>query len=335
MPHRCKISVVIPVYNNEAFVAKAIESVLSQQYPAHEIIVINDGSSDRTAEVLMKYAHKIIYRYLANGGPGPARNTGIKLATGDYIAFLDADDIWFKNRLSNQAQWIEKFPEVGLFACDVAYRDRMLNFKMIKRFSHLHRSIRGISFNVPLNGMDFFNILMKENIIVSPSCVVIKRSLLDEVGLFHEDRRLAEDFEMWVRCSTVAPVILIRDTLLYKKTHNASITSDVLFIWESHGNALISLGNCLDTYIKENNFTRIYKQAIADNHYRIGNLLFNSHEKRKAFMQYFLGLRSNRNIYNLIMFCNHLFKKCVRMASWGLIKNRNRYSRFKLKRRVS
>ncbi|MFM5943125.1 MAG: glycosyltransferase family 2 protein, partial [Dolichospermum sp.] len=94
------ISVIIPCYNRERYLAEAIESVLDQTYPHIELIVIDDGSSDRSGEIAQSYP--LIYHYQTNGGIGAARNAGIALANGKFLAFLDSDDIWVKDKLAKQ-----------------------------------------------------------------------------------------------------------------------------------------------------------------------------------------------------------------------------------------
>jgi glycosyltransferase involved in cell wall biosynthesis len=98
--HLPLVSVIIPAYNRDRYLAEAIESVLAQTYPAIDLIVVDDGSSDRTAEVAQRYA--LTYHFQPNGGISAARNVGIALATGEFLAFLDSDDIWMLDKLSKQ-----------------------------------------------------------------------------------------------------------------------------------------------------------------------------------------------------------------------------------------
>ncbi len=104
------VSVIIPVYNRDRYLAEAIESVLSQTYPAIELIVVDDGSSDRTAEVAQKYP--ITYHFQPNGGISSARNAGIALAKGEFFAFLDSDDIWVTDKLAKQMAVFEFDPNL-------------------------------------------------------------------------------------------------------------------------------------------------------------------------------------------------------------------------------
>ena len=109
-----KVSAVIPCYNYGRFLGEAIESVLSQTFSAHEIIVVDDGSTDGTPEVARRYGEKIRYHRTENRGVSAARNAGIALAEGDLIAFLDADDRWLPNKLECQVPVFDGTPGVGL-----------------------------------------------------------------------------------------------------------------------------------------------------------------------------------------------------------------------------
>lgn len=117
-PH---FSVIIPVYNGEAFVARAIESVLTQTWPAHEVIVVDDGSTDRTAEVVVSFADRVRYLRQENAGVSAARNRGAGMATGDWLAFLDADDWYYPDRLRWHAEAIVREPGLDFLTGDYDY----------------------------------------------------------------------------------------------------------------------------------------------------------------------------------------------------------------------
>jgi len=123
MSHLPTISVVIPNYNNALTLARAIESVLAQTYPASEIIVIDDGSTDASAEVAARFGERIRYIRQPNGGVSAARNNGARLAGGEWIAFLDADDIYLPERLAAHARWIESEPDIDFLFADQEYRE--------------------------------------------------------------------------------------------------------------------------------------------------------------------------------------------------------------------
>jgi glycosyltransferase involved in cell wall biosynthesis len=116
-------SVIIPNYNNGATLARAIDSVLAQTCAAHEIIVVDDGSSDDSRAVAARYGSRISYIYQQNAGVSAARNLGARSATGTWLAFLDADDIFFPNRLEAHAAWIARDPGIDFLMADQEFRD--------------------------------------------------------------------------------------------------------------------------------------------------------------------------------------------------------------------
>ena len=121
-----KFSVIIPLYNKAPYVRKALESVCAQTYQDYELIVINDGSTDNSAIVADEYlkaTDSIDYKIInqTNAGVSAARNTGVAASTGDYVAFLDADDWWEPTYLERMAQLIEDYPDAGLYACNYVY----------------------------------------------------------------------------------------------------------------------------------------------------------------------------------------------------------------------
>ncbi|MBD3881905.1 glycosyltransferase [Phormidium tenue FACHB-886] len=109
-----RVSVIVPTYNGDRFVAKAVESVLHQSYSDYELIVVDDGSSDGTAQVLASYAERIHYVSQANHGVAAARNHGLALAQGEFIAFLDQDDVLLPNKLALQVSCFEQHPDAGI-----------------------------------------------------------------------------------------------------------------------------------------------------------------------------------------------------------------------------
>lgn len=117
-----RFSVIIPAYNAEAFIARAIDSVLTQTWPAHEILVVDDGSSDATAEVVARYGDRVRYLRQDNAGVSAARNAGARAASGDWLAFLDADDWYYPDRLKRHAEWIEQDGSLDFLTGDYDYR---------------------------------------------------------------------------------------------------------------------------------------------------------------------------------------------------------------------
>jgi glycosyltransferase involved in cell wall biosynthesis len=196
------ISVIITTYNRLNFLKTAIKSVLSQSYKDYELIVVDDGSNDGTEEYIKKHhQNHIKFIYQNNSGISSARNTGLKYAKGTYIAFLDADDQWKKNKLQIQYNEIIKNPNIALNYTDEIWlrNDKFLNQK------NIHRKYSGWIFSkcLPL-------------CIISPSSALIKKNIFDDIGYFDETMEVCEDYDLWLRITLKYPVQFIEKKLIIK-----------------------------------------------------------------------------------------------------------------------
>lgn len=182
------VSVVIPAYNCSRFIVAAIESVLNQTLPGLEIVIVNDGSSD-TQELetaLQPYLPRLRYFRQENRGPSAARNAGIQKAVGRYIAFLDSDDVWLPHHLARQVQHLEADTGIGLVYS---------NNSQVDEDGYKHDAFD----HVPQNGPVTLDNLLAERCTVNTSSVVVQREGLLKAGLFDEDMRRCEDFDLWLR----------------------------------------------------------------------------------------------------------------------------------------
>lgn len=195
-----KVSVIIPFYNGLDWLCEAIQSVLDQTYKNFEIIVVNDGSPEEIMPFLDRYGDKIIYRYKENGGPASARNLAISIATGDYIAFLDSDDIWLPTKTKKQIAFMDKTG--AMWSHTNYYNWYPTNNKK----------------KVVLSHFDFDNVYIKSYISISiatPS-VIINRVIFNEISnlLFPTNLRLGEDTKFWRRISKDYSLALINEPLV-------------------------------------------------------------------------------------------------------------------------
>jgi glycosyltransferase involved in cell wall biosynthesis len=179
------VSIIIPAYQSAGTIAEAVNSALAQTFNDIEIIVVDDGSTDSLSENLEQFAGKIIYLRQSNKGAAAARNEGIKYASGEIIAFLDADDIWLPEKLALQLPLFEKNPQVGAVFGNVFFlvRDRI----QPKTYFDLYAPSRG----------DIFLSLFTRNFIPMPS-VLVRRKALEQAGLFDESCH-AEDYKLWLQ----------------------------------------------------------------------------------------------------------------------------------------
>lgn len=186
------VSVIIPTYNRAHLIPRAIQSVLSQTYRDFELIVVDDGSIDNTEEVVKSFDDERI-RYIKherNKGVASARNTGIKIAKGKYVAFLDSDDEWFPNKLEKHVQAFKDAPpKVGVVYSGVwvlwynnRYRKTYISYPCKEKEGDLHHSF------------------LKKNSIF-PSAVLVKKECFSQAGMFDEELLAVEDWEQWLRIS--------------------------------------------------------------------------------------------------------------------------------------
>ena len=224
-----KISVIIPTYNRSRLIRRCIDSVLHQTFQDFEIIVVDDGSTDNTKEILSAYGNSIRYFFQHNWGPSRARNAGIDQARGDYITFLDSDDFFQKTNLGKKILSLEDKPSMGWTYSDCQYIDE--NGEYINRGSQRHKYA-----NRKVSGKIFEELLYKRNFIATDT-VMIKKSVLEDVGRFDEKICSLEDYDLWLRVSAKYPVHLINEVLVYVTERPNSLSND--FSKWVHGNALI------------------------------------------------------------------------------------------------
>jgi len=190
------ISVVIPVFNRADIVSRAIESVLNQTLQPSEVIVIDDGSMDNTAEMVQQFGEAVTYLYQTNAGPSVARNLGITSANGNYIAFLDSDDEWMRNKLEKQVELIRDLNADVVITNSVYYDDANTGKSTFSRsqFSDILSKKNG-------KLIDCFAMLVDQNFI-HLSTVLARKSSLENAGLFDESMKIAEDTDLWLRLSS-------------------------------------------------------------------------------------------------------------------------------------
>jgi len=194
------ISAIIPTYNRAWCVREAVDSVLAQRGAEVECIVVDDGSSDGTRELLADMSVRYIYQ--ENRGPAAARNRGIAEAGGEFIAFLDSDDLWTKDKCARQERYLRENPDCLLVHC---------NERWIRNGEHLNQGKRHVR-----GGGDQFERSL-ELCCISPSSVMVRHGLFDRVGAFDEAAAPCEDYDLWLRVTARFPVGFIPDVLVIKR----------------------------------------------------------------------------------------------------------------------
>lgn len=214
-------SIIIPTYNRSKKLKQAIDSVLAQTFTDFEILVMDDGSNDDTPDIISEYKdQRIIYQWDANsGGPARPRNRGLKIANGEWICFLDADDWWTPNKLEVCIEYIEK-NEI-----DFIYHDLFI-VRDIKGFLE-SKSIKSGKIQRPV----LINLLVRSNVIANSS-VVVRKSLMDKIGGINEDPGMvaAEDYHTWLRISQLTDLFqYVPESLGYYMIHDEGISQKDMY----------------------------------------------------------------------------------------------------------
>ena len=195
------ISVIVPTYNRAQLLARALQSIVTQATPPMEVIVVDDGSNDGTEEVVCTRFPQVQYIRQNNQGVSNTRNRGIEAARGDWLAFLDSDDEWLPQKLTSQKEMLTANPQYKICHTDEIWIRNGTRVNAMKK----HAKAGGFIFErcLPL-------------CVVSPSSVLIHRSVFDEVGLFNEDLHACEDYDLWLRICARFPVLYIDRPLIIK-----------------------------------------------------------------------------------------------------------------------
>jgi glycosyltransferase involved in cell wall biosynthesis len=212
------VSVVIPAYNAARFVGAAVQSTLAQTVTALEVIVVDDGSTDGTVECLAPFAGQVTVESIPNGGVSHARNRGAALARGEWLAFLDADDLWRPDKIERQLA--RAGAGVGLI-----YSDRT-NIGDRGDVPELQSRV------TPMYEGDVFARLLLEGNFVTSSSVMMPRALFERLGGFDETLTASEDWDLWLRVAATSRVALVREPLVAYRFHSASLSHDYHSMWQ-------------------------------------------------------------------------------------------------------
>lgn len=195
------ISVIIPSYNRAQLLPRAVNSVLEQTLPAQEIIIVNDGSSDNTAGIVAEQFPQCRYIEQSNRGVSAARNRGIEVATGEWLAFLDSDDEWLPSKLEAQRDLLQQHPDIKICHTEEIW---VRNGKRVNQMKKHAKS----------GGYIFQNCLPL--CVISPSSVTIHRALFNEIGTFDEELPACEDYDLWLRICASYPVAFVEQPQIKK-----------------------------------------------------------------------------------------------------------------------
>lgn len=222
------VSIVMAAYNAENTIAETLESLIAQTYPDKEIIVTDDGSQDSTGRILDEFASrypdliKVIHQ--ANQGQSIARNAAIAEAKGDFIAFMDSDDLWAPNKIERQVEFLSRNPEFGM-----VYTEGMT-------IDAEGKKLESFDCSVEFTGNCFETLYTKNNII--GTSVMVRRPVLEDVGTFVPELRACENWELWTRISHKYAITFLDEELAYYRRHGSNMTSNTAWMRENRLKAI-------------------------------------------------------------------------------------------------
>ncbi len=304
------ISIIIPTYNVSRFIDQTLESIFDQDVTGYEIIVVDDGSTDSTQSVLETYKERISYYCQENRGPAAARNVGIKMAKGKYIAFQDGDDLWPKNKLRLQLELMESHPDVGLLSGDMQRfsGERVNVSSMFKKYG-FDRNFFGDDFYV----MDAYRKIYIHGNYIPTGSVILRRNCLEKVGDFDEGFRHSEDLDLWLRISMQYRLAYSNEIWLLRRDHEINLTTDTESMNMSLNKVLEKHEEQYASYMTKNDIDS--NKVISEKLRNTGYLFLISFELRKArkclIKSLFRGFQTRTFFYWLATFSGTAFIKTI------------------------
>ncbi|ATH07299.1 hypothetical protein BIY24_04910 [Halobacteriovorax marinus] len=262
-----KISVIIPTFNREKFLSRAVESVLSQSYTEFELIIVDDGSTDNSYHEVKKYLKdsRVRYLYQSNQGVSSARNLGVFVSSGEWVSFLDSDDEWDSKKLEEQLSYINEHSEYSIIHCQENW------FRNSKRVNLPKQYIK--------KGGDIFRDCLYL-CAISPSTVMIKRDLFERLGGFSRDFIVCEDYELWLRICVEHRVGLVDKALVNKYAGHGdqlSVTTTAMDLYRVRALAQMLMSREFELNLKNEIISVLVKKC---------KILLNGFEKYGNFKNY-------------------------------------------------
>jgi glycosyltransferase involved in cell wall biosynthesis len=262
-----KVSVVICTYNRAHFIAESIQSVLDQTFADFEIIVVDDGSTDNTKEAVDSFQDpRIRYVYQENRGLSAARNTGIRTSIGEYISFLDSDDIWLPQNLELMVKRLDSRPDVAFVCSDLYFFDDATG-AILGRVWHNKRSDNSV--NPKKAARCALRYLLQRGCFITAIAMVVRREVFTEVGYFDESLINHVDWDLFVRIVQRFPIVTMDMPLAKNRHHHGERMTNVrreLF----YQGALVVLDKAIRSYSLSRADLRLVRRRLARTHFRYG-----------------------------------------------------------------
>lgn len=273
-----KVTIVMPTYNRAELLKEAIKSILSQTFKDWQLVVIDDGSSDYTKEVVKRFAAqnpRIQYVHQNNQGVTQARARTVEFVTGEYVTFLDDDDLYYPNKLNDQVNFLDQHPEVGLVYSFLEMVDR--DKKLIMKW--------------PYQQSCSFSELVKDNVI-QPNAALLRSQCLKKLGSFCKDLKSADDYEMWLRIAKHYPIAFLPVMVGCYRWHDSNMSYDKRKRCQSNVDVFkVVMSYRLSGEEREQVFKRVIELT-----YTKGSDAFHSAEYGEALFYFLQALRFSKLI---------------------------------------
>jgi glycosyltransferase involved in cell wall biosynthesis len=288
------VSVIIPTYNRASYVTEAIDSVLVQTYADYEIIVVDDGSTDNTQDVLRPYLDRIVYIYQPNAGVSAARNTGILAAKGEWIAFLDSDDIWLPQKLETHVSAVHDHPDIVAHTVNALLEDgKTTSFSI----GHIPLNQDKGTLRRPL----FYQVIYST--LAMPPTIFCKKQSAIDVGLFDTTMCICEDYDFMCRLAQQGPwgydwtvlakIFRREETVDHLSKFRYKSIADIIKTYSSMIKGLEKLIGCRDNTKKE---IRVIRQHLSPAYYPLGTAYMRSGNYAQARICFIMSLKNRINL---------------------------------------
>ncbi|HUU49642.1 MAG TPA: glycosyltransferase [Nitrospinota bacterium] len=254
------VSIIMPTYNRRELLSEAIGSVLNQTYENFQLVIVDDGSTDGTKDMIKEYRDpRIKYIFQKNRGVSGARNRGVFESSGEYVSFLDSDDLWKRDKLKIQTDLMNNKNDIFISYTDEIWMRKGIRVNPMNK----HKKYSGWIFEKCLSLC-----------IVSPSSVMMRRELFNDIGLFDESLPVCEDYDMWLRISSQYPVFLIDKKLIIKRGGHPGQLSK-----RSWGNDIYRV-KALLKILKDDHLSQNYRKKAREELIKKCRILANGYFKR-------------------------------------------------------
>jgi glycosyltransferase involved in cell wall biosynthesis len=306
------VSIVTPVYNGERYLLETIRSALAQTYQNFELLIVNDGSIDKSAAIIKPFLKdsRVIYIEQKNAGVAAARNTAIKHAKGKYIGFLDQDDLWLDNKLEVQIAALEQDEGVAL----VHSRQNCID---------THGNKLDYDWISGASGFCFESMFKKNGVAVLTA--LIRKTIIDEIGLFNEELSGTDDYEMWLRVTLKYPIKYIDQTLALYRFHDSNVSKNIfrmtILDLETLNTIIYEHPEAIDIAGKQTVRARLYEL-----HHHLGVwYAFHDQDFDQARKHFWFAILNNpfawKDYYSYIYYS--LSKEQRKVANWYFCKLKN------------